>query len=72
MERADHHKRRNTGLAHSKEQESEMIEAYLEEKFQHNSGARSNHSKKSKYTSSSKLTKSSLFKTILKRECSDK
>lgn len=60
-------KRRSTATALSKDQETELIESYLDEKYRQ-PGARSNHSKKSKYTSSSKLTKSSLFKTLMRKE----
>ena len=62
------HKRKITCY---KESDSDLIESYLEEKYNQHGGARSNHSKKSKFTSRSKLTKSSLFRTILKKEDSE-
>lgn len=52
--------------SNSKDFESDLIDSYLDDKY--NTGAKSNQSKKSKYTSNSKLTKSSLFKTINKKE----
>jgi len=47
-------------------QEADLIESYLDDKYG-TAEAKSSHSKKSKYTSSSKLTKSSLFRLILKK-----
>ena len=47
-------------------QETNLIESFLEEKYR-SVGSRSKNLKKSKYTSNSKLTKSSLFKTIMKK-----
>lgn len=48
-------------------QESDLVSSYLQQQHLHPDD-KSSHSKKSKYTSSSKLTKSSLFRLILKRE----
>ena len=60
----------------SKEQESDLIESYLDNPHPHHhhqqcNPAKSNNSKKSKFTSRSKLTKSSLFRTIFRREDSE-
>ena len=59
-------KKDSMGSVYTSKQESDLIESFLEDKYR-SVGSRSNNSKKSKYTSNSKLTKSSLFKTILKK-----
>lgn len=50
---------------HKEQDTTDQIESYLNEKY--HTSVHSSHSKKSKYTTSSKLTKSTLFKTIRKQ-----